>query len=385
MSDSARRNPFRFSGPLAPADMIDREEEAEALFALADGGHSSRLIGPRRYGKTTLFRRVLDEADKAGMATVLVDLQDVLTIGEIVVRIERAYARRLKGPVRRRVDAILKSWNIGLSLGAQGFAANLQRNPQLDAETVLLRLLELPVEIAARDGSSSLIVFDEIQDVLAVPGADGKIRSVIQHHLDVASYAFAGSAPGAMRKLFEDPSRPLLEQAVAKDLAPLPLDAVADYVEQRFEATGRAVGHALDPLVEFTRGHPQRSMMLAHLVWAHTRPGEPADERVWIAARDEALAAVSALMQATWRSLPLNERRVALALATVRSPLYSEETAAAVGIKRSTIRGALAGLRDRGDVVEGPTGELRLTDPIFELWLERRGLEGAGEDGSAEG
>ena len=65
--------------------------------------------------------------------------------------------------------------------------------------------------------------------MLAVAGADGKIRSVIQHQTDAATYAFAGSAPGVMQQLFADPKRPLLDQAVPKNLAPLPLDAVAVY------------------------------------------------------------------------------------------------------------------------------------------------------------
>src|SRR5579884_3586078 len=102
--------------------MIDRDPEAEELFRLAVGGHSFRLVGPRRYGKTTLLRRVLEAADREGMATVLVDLQDVLSIAEIVVRIERGY-ERLKGPIRRTVDNFFRSWNIGLSLGGGGFAA----------------------------------------------------------------------------------------------------------------------------------------------------------------------------------------------------------------------------------------------------------------------
>ena len=75
-------------------------------------------------------------------------------------------------------------------------------------------------------------MFDEIQDVLAVGGADGKIRSVIQHQADAATYAFAGSAPGVMQQLFADPKRPLLDQAVPRNLDPLPLDDVGDYVAQ---------------------------------------------------------------------------------------------------------------------------------------------------------
>jgi len=372
-------NPFRFSGPLAPEEMIDRDPEADDLLALTEGGHSFRLVGPRRYGKTTLLRRVLEAAEQQGMATVLVDLQDVLSIAEIVVRIERAYDR-LKGPLRRRVESFFRSWNIGVALGGGGFTATLQRNPNVDAESVLLRLLELPAALFERDGTTSLIVFDEIQDVLAVAGADGKIRSVIQHQTEAATYAFAGSAPGVMEQLFADPKRPLLDQAVPKHLAPLPLDAVGSYVTGRFQQTGRDVGTAVPPLLEFTRGHPQRSMMLAHYLWERTPRGSVADEGVWVSALDQAAADTAPLMRAIWRALTVNERRVSRALAIVSAPLYSEETAAAVGIKRTSIRKALESLMANADVID-EAGSPRLTDPMFELWLQTRGLTpAAGND-----
>jgi uncharacterized protein len=371
-------NPFRFSGPLAPEDMIDRNPEADDLLALVEGAHSFRLVGPRRYGKTTLLRRVLESAAHEQMATVLVDLQDVLSISEIVVRIERGY-ERLKGPIRRHVESLLRTWNIGLSLGGGGFTATLQRNPHVDAESVLLRLLELPASLFDRQGIPSLIVFDEIQDVLAVPGADGKIRSVIQHQGEAATYGFAGSAPGMMQQLFADPGRPLLEQAVPRNLAPLPLDEVADYVQARCERTGRDVGVALTPYLEFTRGHPQRSMMLGHYLWHRTPRAASADETTWLSALDEAATDAAPLMQAIWRALTANERRVARALAVAATPLYSEETASAVGIKRTSIARALEGLTGKADVIV-VDGRPRLTDPMFEHWLRQRGLTPAGDE-----
>jgi uncharacterized protein len=371
-------NPFRFSGPLAPEEMIDRDNEADDLLALANGRHSFRLVGPRRYGKTTLLRRVLESAEREQMATVLVDLQDVLSIAEIVVRIERGY-ERLKGPIRRRVENVLRSWNIGLSLGGGGFTATLQRNPNVDAESVLLRLLELPESLFERDGTTSLIAFDEIQDVLAVTGADGKIRSVIQHQADAATYAFAGSAPGVMQQLFADPKRPLLDQAVPRNLDPLPLDGVGEYVAGRFGKTGRDPGPALPPLLEFTRGHPQRSMMFAHYLWERTPRKVTADEGTWLSALDDAARDSAPLMRAIWRALTNNERRVARALAVTTTPLYSEETAAAVGIKRTSIRKALESLVANADVIyQGDRP--RLTDPMFEFWLQSRGLTPAAGD-----
>jgi uncharacterized protein len=368
----ADTNPFRFSGPLDPAEMIDRKVEASELLSLAKGGHSVRLVGPRRYGKTTLLQKVLDDAQDTGMATALVDLEDVLSLGGIVVRIERAYARRLRGSLRSRAEGLLSTWNIGLSLGGPGFSATLQRNPNRNIEAVLLRLLDLPRELYERTGTRSLIVFDEIQDILAVEGADGQIRSVIQHHPQAASYAFAGSAPATMERLFADPRRPLLEQAVPKILPPLPAEEVRDYVGERFERTDRDAGDALAALLVLARGHPQRAMMLAHFLWAAVRPGEVADETHWVQARETALEHASGYLAATWRSWPVNERRVALALATTPGGPYTTQAQVEVGIKKSSVRYALQSLTDRADVIEVDDTHV-LTDPLLELWLQRHG------------
>jgi hypothetical protein len=160
---------------------------------------------------------------------------------------------------------------------------------------------------------------------------------------------------------------------------PLPLADVGDYVALRFQQTRRDVGRALAPLLEFTRGHPQRSMMLAHYLWARTPRGAAADEETWLVALDQAESDSAQLMRAIWRSLPTNERRVARALAVVASPLYSQETAVAVGIKRASIRRALESLLANADVID-EDGKPRLTDPMFELWLMTRGLTPASGD-----
>jgi hypothetical protein len=97
------------------------------------------------------------------MAMFLVDLQDVLAIAEIVVRIERD----INGS-RGRSNAMWRaSSGAGTSvcpLGGGGFTATLQRNPSVDAEPVLLRLLELPASLCERNGTTSFVAFDEIQD-----------------------------------------------------------------------------------------------------------------------------------------------------------------------------------------------------------------------------
>jgi hypothetical protein len=366
-------NPFQTAGPLKPSLMIDREQETRALFDLADGGHSSRLVAPRRYGKSTLLDRVLAEAEQLGMPIAHVDLMDVLTMGAIVTRIERAYARALRGTVRTVASDILKSWKIGVSFGGGGFAVKMMSNPTLDAESVLLKLLELPTRLAEKTGIRSVIVLDEIQDILNVDGADGIIRSVIQYQTDVASYLFAGSQPTEMEKLFANPSRPLLEQAIPFELQPLPEDECARYISDRFATTGRDPGDALDPLIEFTRGHPQRTMLLAHHLWAVSPEGSVADESAWAEALKLALNGSNALLHARYEALPTNEKKLISALAVSKGSAYDGTVLARVGLKKGSVAKTLENLQGRAEILR-VRGIPIIGDPLFEYWLEEKGL-----------
>ena len=186
-------NPFIYSHPIAPDDIIDRDDETQRLLASAVGGHYVRLYAPRKYGKTSLLRRVLRDAERQEeMIPILVDLYGVLSVSDVAIRFERAYARQLKGKLRARIEEFLQSTGLGLSLGALGVSARLQLDPRTDPLPALHALLDLPLRLETSGGHRALIAFDEFQDIDKVPGLDGLIRSHIQFHGDVASYVFAG-------------------------------------------------------------------------------------------------------------------------------------------------------------------------------------------------
>src|SRR3712207_1719998 len=90
-------NPFIFDRPIDPDDLIDREREAAELLERAIGGSNSRLSSPRRYGKPSLLRRVLRDADRQGLGTVYVDFFGATSLPQITALIEDAYDQQLKG------------------------------------------------------------------------------------------------------------------------------------------------------------------------------------------------------------------------------------------------------------------------------------------------
>src|SRR5437764_1845924 len=275
-------NPFVYSHPIAPDDIIDRDDETTRLLAAAVGGHYVRLYAPRKYGKTSLLRRVLRDAEREeGMIPILVDFYGVLSVADVAIRFERAYARQLKGKVRARIEDILQSTGLGLSLGALGISAKLQVDPRTDPLPALHALLDLPLRLEEGGGFRALIVLDEFQDVTKVKEMDAVLRSHIQFQGEVASFVFAGSEPGLMRQLFEDRERPLYGPALPMRLDRLADADIAGYIIDRFRETGRNVGEALNPLVAAAHGHPQRAMLLAHRLWDEVAPDGTATLADW--------------------------------------------------------------------------------------------------------
>lgn len=371
-------NPFVYSHPIAPDDVIDRDEETTRLLTAAVGGHYVRLYAPRKYGKTSLLRRVLRDAEREeGMIPVLVDLYGVLSVADVAIRFERAYARQLKGKIRTRVEELLQSTGLGLSLGALGVSARLQLAPRTDPLPALHALLDLPLRLDERGGFRALIVLDEFQDITKVKEMDAVLRSHIQFQGEVASFVFAGSEPGLMRELFEDRERPLYGQAVPMRLERLADADIAGYIAARFREAGRSVGEALNPLVAAADGHPQRAMLLAHRLWEEVEPDGTAALADWENAHAAALAELQPEFDANWRRLPTNAQKALRAVVAGAGSPFRTAVLAQLDLAKSTARASLTGLLASA-MVEQRGDEYVVVDPLFAEWVAE--LRTSGED-----
>ena len=365
-------NPFVYSRPVPPEDVVDRDEDVRRLLRNAVGGHYVRLYAPRKYGKTSLLKRALHDGERdEGLIPVLVDLYRVSSVADVTVRLERAYAKQLKGEVRRRVEAFLQRTGVGLSLGAFGISARLQLEPTRDPLPALHALLELPLRLEASGGYRALIAFDEFQDIGRIDGLDGLLRSHIQHHGEVASYVFAGSEPGLMQLLFETRDRPLYGSAVPMRLGRLADPDIADYVAARFAATGRAVGEALNPLLAAARGHPQRAMLLAHRLWEEVDVGGEATLEHWDAAHAAAMRELEPEFDAQWRGLSTSEQKTLRALLLGSGSPYRSAALRRLELTKDVVRRALPRLAATAEIEERETGGYAIVDPLFAEWIAR--------------
>jgi uncharacterized protein len=372
-------NPFIFSRPLDPGDLIDRDAEAERLLTLAEGGHATRLSAPRRYGKTSLLRRVGRDAERAGFNYVEVDFYGLLSFADVAARLERGY-RDLRTPARRAADAAMRALRPRVSVGAGPLkveAGPLTGAPLTDSN-LLIGLLDLPLELFERTGTRTLVAFDEFQSLLAVDSRiDGLFRSRIQHHGDAASYIFAGSHPGMMEQLFGGYERPFYGQAKPMRLEPLTDSDLVEYIGARFEAGQRNAMPAMDALLDLAKGHPQRAMLLAHALWDQTPRGEAATPERWQAALTAVFTEYAEALQASWESLEKKERAVLAAVALDQGPLFGERTLERFNLSKGGAQHARDALVRAGHLHKSGS-QLQLVDPLLAEWIMR--LEGTSGD-----
>jgi hypothetical protein len=316
------------------------------------------------------------------MIPAQVDFSRVTSVDDVVVRVTRAYERGLdRGALRGLWRGLRRRGGAGAQLGVPGVAAvsagvGLRPDPQ--ALAALHEALDLPRRVHERTGQRCLVILDEFQDLLtAGDGLDGVLRSHLQHHGDAASYVFAGSAPSLMRALFGDRQRPLFEQARAVELGPLPAAELADWIEERLTRAGRpGLAEHVDGLVAVSGGHPQRAMLLAHLLFE-----EPDDPDALAATVARALHEASDALEQTWRGLTAPQRRLLGAVAAGHTRPLAGPALAYTGHGKSTQQKVRDQLVADGQLHRGADGGVTFVDPLLPRWL----LRGPGADGAPAG
>ncbi|HEX5763063.1 MAG TPA: hypothetical protein VFY04_08080 [Solirubrobacterales bacterium] len=317
-----------------------------------------------------MLRRVGHDAELAGLNYVEIDFYGALSITDVVFRMEEGYGR-LRPPLRRAAMAAIETLRPRLSVGAGPLRVEAQAIPRTEANQVLSGLLDLPLTLFKRNGTRTLVAFDEFQELLSIGGGiDGLFRSHIQRHGEAASYVFAGSHPGLMHQLFGVHERPFFGQARAFRLGPLSAADLIEYVGERFEETRRDATPVLAALVDRAGGHPQRAMLLAHHLWERTPRGGEATPEAWAEAFDAVLDEHGEGLQAVWDALGSNERSVLAALSLSTESLFNRRTLARFNLSKGAAQHAREKLAHVGHLHQ-VEGEWQPVDPLLVEWISR--------------
>ncbi len=357
-------SPFPHQGPLEPDQVVGRDELVDDLIEQVTRRRVTTLLGPRRFGKTSVLRRVATDLESAGTSVVWVDLYEASSMADVVERFDDGL-RRAIGPARRWLDDYSASF--GLHLGV--LRAELRRRSAERPEPVELFHRQLDAIVEAAQVNPVVCVVDEFGGAFGVEGVAGLMRTKFQHHYRELGLLFAGSQPTLMLQMFTDRSMPFYAQADLVEIEPFDAATIATIIDHGFTTSGRHAGPAGRIIAEFANGHPHRSMQLADAAWETVGPGGRFTERDWpdVVRRvaDRSRLGLEALFSG----------RTSGAQAVLRLLAHGESlfgvAAEHLGLSSSSAYRARDQLVERGDVWQ--VGDrYELVDPIFADWIRAR-------------
>ena len=239
-------NPFKFGKEVTGDQFYDREESFRKLYTRLAGGASNVVMyAPRRYGKTSLVKRVLARFAEEGTPTLYFNLNKVETIEKFCEQYSAALCR-LVGKGRETADLLgtyLSHLHPTISLGGEA-PVSVRLDYGLGMSSTSLSLvLDMAEKIAAEKLRRPIVVaFDEFQEIQRLSPdlpLEGIFRGCIQEHQTVR-YLFFGSKTHMLRRMFGDRERPFYKSATTMKLEKPPEDESADFVKRRFAS--RSIG-----------------------------------------------------------------------------------------------------------------------------------------------
>ncbi len=378
-------NPFNFGDLALDEGFTDREAELRELEADVRNGQNVVVFAPRRYGKTSLVWRATQELVRRDEVLVAqVDLMRTATREQLAAKLAQALYEQVSTPLdrmRERAADIFRGLRIRpvMTLDPQdgslgfSFAAG---HPREDVNATLERLLELPAELAAERGRRVALVFDEFQQVMKLdPGLPALMRAVFQSQPDV-SHVYLGSKRSLMEELFNDVNEPFWRSAKHIELGPIPIDAFAAFIAERFAGSGKdAPAPVVDAVLAITWGHPYGTQELCYALWEETAPGAAATAAGLDAAMVRVLRSENAYFTHVWEGASRAQRVVLQALAAdPPDAATSDEYRRRHGLPApSSVQRALDALvTDELVAREGP-GRYRIAEPFLAEWIRRYG------------
>ena len=340
---------FVFGKPVGKQSFTDREVETARLSANFSAGINTFLISPRRWGKTSLVKQVIEHNKNDGLLFVFVDVFKTKTASEFCSMLANAVLRQTSTAAEELIDnvkGIFRRLSVGINLSPD------KMNPQKKNARVIICIDEFQ-QVAQYDDSNTF------QKVL---------RTVWQHQENV-TYCLFGSKRHMMESLFDDESKPFFKFGDIVYLKRIPFSYWRDYISGKFSSQGKVISdkqiERICTAVDFHSSYVQQLCWYVFLYSGKTVTDKDIDEGI-----NELIAQNTALFESRTESLSPTQMRFLTAVASGVSEGFSSSqviskyklgsSALSVATRKSLLEKGLLFIED---------SKVSLSDPVMAMWL----------------
>ena len=371
-----QENPFVFGKAVDGSYFTDRREEAERLSANLTHGINTVLISPRRWGKTSLVKRVIDSNTRTDVKFVYLDV--------FACKSEYEFYHLFANEVIKQTSSKLDEWiamgknflsNITpkFSFGSDplnDFALSFEWNQKDGTEK---DILQLPEKIAQEKGVRMVVCIDEFQqiDFFSDPVKFQKVLRTVWQHQQNTTYCMFGSKKHLMTQIFSDASCPFYKFGDMMFLKKIPTEEWVPYIVSKFKQTGKEISDAqAQRICEVSENLSSYVQQLAWGVWYKTEK-VVTDEIVEIAV-DTLLEQNRPFFQRDVEGLTSFQMKFLKAMASgVRNGFSRKEIMRKYKLESSAnIQSAKKSLIAK-EIIDTEEQDVYISDPLFRLWIER--------------
>ena len=368
--------PFVFGVATSGDNFTDREKETQRLLLNFTHGVNTILISPRRWGKTSLVKKVAQLAQTKTRKIVYLDIFSCRTESEFYRLFATSVLKQTSSKWDEWVEntkQFLAHINPKISIGTDpmndfsiSFEYSMKDNAGND-------ILQLPEKIAIEKGIQIVICIDEFQQISDFEDSktfQKKLRTVwqLQQHV---SYCLFGSKKHLMNELFEKKNLPFYKFGDAIYLTKIETKYWIEYICKRFENTGKHISPELaKEICRLVDNHSSYVQQLAWLLWIRTT--DIATEEQLTHALEDLLDQNNILFQSETENLSAYQKNILKAL---NDPIHSKFSSKEIILKYNLGTSAnivrLKSALLQKELIETDGKEIILADPVFGVWFKK--------------
>ena len=369
--------PFQFGKMVTGLAFTDREESLKLLSESLLGGISTILISPRRWGKSSLVYKCMNEvfSPKNNYRIIMIDLFRLRTEEEFL----EAYAKEaIKCSAGKIEELLLNVKNffkaiipkITFSPGSTG-----DFSLSFDAKEIKknrMEILDLPEIIAKKEKIKIIVCVDEFQNVLGYKNSSAlqkELRSSWQKHSNV-TYCLYGSKRHMMSVIFNDSFSPFYRFGVVFFLQKIEKKYCIPFITRAFDRTGKyiSIDHC-EHIVNAMKDHPFYVQQLSHLVWIMTE--KDADSLIVPSALDQIIDMNKPFFIREFESLSSSQVHFLKAVCAGETHLNASEVLNKYRLGTSGNVSKNKRVLEQKDMIDIDQTIISFVDPVFELWFRK--------------
>jgi AAA+ ATPase superfamily predicted ATPase len=372
-------NPFSYGTIVKGGNFYDRKEECSRIVNTLSGGNNMVLYAPRRFGKTSLVFKAIEQLEKAGFICVYFDFMPVFSPESFVRLYSKALSERQSNlnKFAQMFTSIIKTIRPILTFGQDGtpeFSVDFT-NTVVD-ETVISQLLDMP-EMLAGKNKRVIVFFDEFQEVdkLKNINFEALLRSKVQQQ-ERTNYLFFGSKTHLLNEMFNNKSKAFYNSASQMAIGSLPQQDTIEFLRTKFSQSNIFLDEdTAKYIILVTADIPHYIQLLASEIWQNMINNQNVITKTTV---DEGAQKVLALKSDYYMELfdrrSQNQKQLLNALTVEGKNIFS--TAYINKHQLSTISTLQRSVKEliNDGIIEKKENEYFIADPFFKLFVAQNGL-----------